>query len=507
MSGTVIDALTWWARISPEQIAIDFDGDPVTYEQLNTWADGVAAMLADARVVPGDRVSIVGPNTLEWCVAALAAFKVGAIAAPFNHRMMARELGDLIGDCEPSVVFCDEALAGRLEEVQALGAAFILKSLQRDVAPLRGSQHAPIPNRVVDLADPTAIVYTSGTTGKPKGVIFTHATIAGEMHEWHLVEPILPQGLRPLMVLPLFTAAGLIWGIARVVLHGGTLLLQPGFVPARALEVLVEQRATCLTGPPIIFEQISRVPAFEDADLSTVTTAHCGGARVPVDLLARWQKQGVSLRQIYGQTEVGGSATATPRDEAALYPEKCGWGGIFTKIRVVGLDGNDLPPGGQGEILVRGPGVMPGYWRNEKATAEAIVDGWVHTGDIGMLDEKGYLTYVDRMKDLIISGGLNISPMEIELVLQELPGVYEVAVISVADEKFGETPAALIRATRPIEASEVVAWCNARLADYKVPRYVHFLDADLPRMASGKIAKRELAATYADLPQRQSKVR
>ena len=193
MSGTVIDALTWWARISPEQIAIDFDGDPVTYEQLNTWADGVAAMLADARVVPGDRVSIVGPNTLEWCVAALAAFKVGAIAAPFNHRMVARELGDLIGDCEPSVVFCDEALAGRLEEVQALGAAFILKSLQRDVAPLRGSQHAPVPNRAVDLADPTAIVYTSGTTGKPKGVIFTHATIAGEMHEWHLVEPILPR--------------------------------------------------------------------------------------------------------------------------------------------------------------------------------------------------------------------------------------------------------------------------------------------------------------------------
>lgn len=507
MSGTVIDALTWWARISPDAIAIDFDGDPVTYEQLNTWVDGVAAMLADTGVDVGDRVSIVGPNTLEWCVAALAACKLGAIVAPFNHRMVARELGDLVGDCEPSVVFCDETLRDRLEEVQRLGAAFVLKSLQRDVAPLRGQQHAPIPNRAVNLTDPTAIVYTSGTTGKPKGVIFTHATIAGEMHEWHLVEPIMPQGLRPLLVLPLFTAAGFIWGVARVVLHGGTLLLQPSFVPARALEVLMEQRATCLTGPPIIFEQISRVAGFEHADLSTVTTAHCGGARVPADLLIKWQKQGVSLRQIYGQTEVGGSATAMPREEAALYPEKCGWGGIFTKIRVVDPDGNDLPPGGQGQILVRGPGVMPGYWRNEKATAETIVDGWVHTGDIGMLDEKGYLTYVDRKKDLIISGGLNISPMEIELVLQDLPGVTEVAVISVADEKFGETPAALIHATRPMAASEVVTWCNARLADYKVPRYVHFIDEDLPRMASGKIAKRQLTATYADLPQRQSKVR
>jgi fatty-acyl-CoA synthase len=507
VSGTVIDALTWWARISPDMIAIDFDGDPVTYQQLNTWADGVAAMLADAGVDAGDRVSIVGPNTLEWCVAALGAGKLGAIVAPFNHRMVARELSELVEDCGPSVVFCDETLRDRVEEVQALGAAFVLKSLQRDVAPLRGQQHAPVPNRPVNLTDPTAIVYTSGTTGKPKGVIFTHATIAGEMHEWHLMEPIVSQGLRPLLVLPLFTAAGFIWGVARVVLHGGTLLLQPAFVPARALEVMLEQRVTCLTGPPIIFEQISRVPAFEHADLSAVTTAHCGGARVPADLLARWQKRGVSLRQIYGQTEVGGSATAMPREEAALHPEKCGWGSIFTKIRVVDPDGNDLPPGGQGEILVRGPGVMPGYWHNEKATAETIIDGWVHTGDIGMLDEKGYLTYVDRKKDLIISGGLNISPMEIELVLQELPGVAEVAVISVADEKFGETPAALIHATRPMEASEVVAWCNARLADYKVPRYVHFVDTDLPRMASGKIAKRELTATYADLPQRLSKVR
>jgi fatty-acyl-CoA synthase len=507
VSGTVIDALTWWARISPDAIAIDFDGDAVMYEQLNTWADGVAAMLAGSGVGAGDRVSIVGPNTLEWCVAGLAAAKLGAIVAPFNHRMVARELGDLVADCEPTVVFCDESLRGRLEEIQALGAAFVLKSLQLDVAPLRGQQHAPIPSRPADLTDPTAIVYTSGTTGKPKGVIFTHATIAGEMHEWHLVEPIQPQGLRPLLVLPLFTAAGYIWGVARVVLHGGTLLLQPSFVPARALEVIIEQHATCLTGPPIIFEQISRVPAFEHADLSTVTTAHCGGARVPADLLIKWQKRGVSLRQIYGQTEVGGSATAMPRDEAALHPEKCGWGGIFTKIRVVDPDGNDLPPGEQGQILVRGPGVMPGYWRNEKATAETIIDGWVHTGDIGMLDEKGYLTYVDRKKDLIISGGLNISPMEIELILQELPGVTEVAVISVADEKFGETPAALIRAARPMEAGEVVSWCNARLADYKVPRYVYFVDADLPRMASGKIAKRELTTTYADLPQRQAKVR
>ncbi|MGI5200229.1 class I adenylate-forming enzyme family protein [Spirillospora sp. CA-108201] len=508
MSGTVVDALTWWARNTPDFVAIDFDGDPVTYAQLNTWADGVAAGLKADGVEAGDRVSIVGANSLEWCVAALAGFKVGAIVAPFNHRMVVRELADLVDDCEPAVVFADEgALAERLRQVQDGGAEFRLRTLQADVRPLRGGAHAPIPNRAADLRDPTAIVYTSGTTGKPKGVIFTHATIAGEMHEWHLIEQIPPQGLRTILVLPLFSAAGIIWGVSRVTLHGGTLFLQPGFVPERALEVMAAHKITTLTGPPILFEQISRVDGFEEADLSSLTTAHCGGARVPADLLKTWLKKGVALRQIYGQTEIGGSATATPRAEAHLHPEKCGFGGIFTKIRVVDPAGDDLPPGEQGEILLRGPGMMPGYWRNEEATRAAFADGWLRTGDIGRLDEQGYLTYVDRQKDMIISGGLNIAPLEIEQVIQSLPGVKEVAVISVPDAKFGETPAALIRTEAPLEIADVVAWCNERLADYKVPRYVVFVDSDLPRMASGKIAKRVLRAECATLPETTAKVR
>jgi fatty-acyl-CoA synthase len=166
--------------------------------------------------------------------------------------------------------------------------------------------------------------------------------------------------------------------------------------PARALQVLVAGRATALTGPPIIVEQISRVPGFEDADLTALTTAHVGGARVPPGLLLAWQAKGVWLRQIYGQTEIGGSATVMPRAEAAEHPEKCGWGTIFTKIRVVDGDGEDLPPGQQGQILLRGPGMMPGYWRNQEATAAALAGGWLHTGDVGVLDERGYLTFVDR---------------------------------------------------------------------------------------------------------------
>ncbi|ORL15996.1 class I adenylate-forming enzyme family protein [Prescottella equi] len=507
MSGTVIDALTYWAGTVPDQPAIDFAGDVVTYRELDTWADAVAHDLAARGVTAGDRVSYLGTNSLEWCAAALGAMKVGAISAPFNQRMLAGELTVLVDDCEPAVVYCDAALRPRLDEVHAERGTFEVAEFDTDVRPLRGTAPAPFRTPVSDQSDPTAIVFTSGTTGKPKGVVFTHATIAGEMHEWSLMEPIEQNGLRPLLVLPLFTAAGIIWGISRTVLHGGTLLLQPGFDPEAALRVMIESRATTLTGPPILFEQISRVPGFEGADLNHLTTAHVGGARVPSALVGAWLERGVQLRQIYGQTEIGGSATAMPRNEAADHPDKCGFGGIFTKIRVVDADGNDCAPEEVGQILLRGPGMMPCYWRNEDATRAALIDGWLHTGDLGKLDDSGYLTFVDRLKDMIISGGLNISPAEIEQVINRMPGVEEVAVISVPDEKFGETPAAIVKKVEGLTEADVVEHCNRNLADFKVPRYVVFVDSGLPRMASGKISKRDLRDTYSDVPQTYPKVR
>ncbi|KAA9156780.1 acyl--CoA ligase [Amycolatopsis acidicola] len=507
MSGSVTDALTWWARTNPDLVAIDFDGDEVTYRELNSWADGVAADLLAAGVRPGDRVSVFGGNRLEWCAAALGGFKVGAIVAPFNQRMVARELEGLVRDCEPRVMFCSESLRERVDEVHAANPDFEIRTLETDVRQLRNATHPPAPPQAADLDDPTAIVYTSGSTGEPKGVLFTHNSIAGMAHEWTLIEGVQPCALRVLMVLPLFSAAGLIWGIARVLLNGGTLLLQPRFDPPRALEILSTQHVTTLTGPPIIFEQIAEQPGFAEAGFPSLTTAHVGGARVPVELLKAWQPKGVALRQIYGQTEIGGSATAMPREEAALHPEKCGWGGIFTKIRVVDENDRDVPAGVQGQILLRGPGMTPGYWHRDEATKAALKGGWLHTGDLGVLDERGYLTFVDRMKDMIISGGLNISSMEVEMVLQAMPGIEEVVVLGVADRKFGETPAALVRASRKISAADVVEWCNERLADFKVPRYVVFVDGPMPRMASGKIAKRELRQTYATLAETHPRVR
>ena len=507
MSSTVADALIYWARTKPDVTAIDFDGDRISYAELDSWADGVGHLLLAHGVQPGDRVSFVGVNSLEWCAAALGAGKVGAIAAPFNNRMVARELSDLVADCEPRVIFCDTAIQTRIDEIRSQNATFETSVFERDVRPLRGQRPITVRPPLTDSSTPTAIVYTSGSTGRPKGVVFTHGSIAGVMHEWSLLEPVSSRDLRPLLVLPLFSAAGIIWGIARTVMQGGTLLLQPRFDPARALEVLVEDKPNTFTGPPILFEQIANIEGFETADLSHLSTAHVGGARVPVDLLGRWLPRGVALRQLYGQTEIGGTASVTRAQDTAAGAETCGRGGIFTKFRVVDTDGEDCPPHVTGEILLRGPGMMAGYWRNEEATRAALVGGWLRTGDLGKLDEHGYLTFVDRLKDMIISGGLNISPVEIEAVIATLGGVEEVAVISVPDEKFGETAAALITASGPLTENDVVAHCNERLADYKVPRYVVLRREPLPRLASGKIAKPLLRATYAGIPDSYARVR
>ncbi|MDT2006092.1 long-chain fatty acid--CoA ligase [Rhodococcus opacus] len=503
MSGSVIDAAAWWSQTVPDQTAIDFDGDVVSYAQLGEWVDGVAAWLQDNGVTAGDRVGLVGANSLEWCVAALATWKAGAIVCGFNQRFVAGDLRPLIELCVPTVVLADVTHLDRVKDIVSRSTPFAVLSL-KEVADARTRAHSPMPRPVVSAEDPTLIVFTSGTTGTPKGVVYTHGTIAGVVYEWSLAERVEPNGLRPLLALPLFSAAGVVWGLARSMVHGGTLYLQQQFDPPRALEILQKARITTLNGPPIIFEQIAAVPGFDEVMLDHVTTAWVGGSRVTSSLLERWRAQGVALRQMYGQTETGGGATVMPAGGAL---EKCGSGGMFTRIRVVDESGDDCPPDVTGEIIVRGPGVFPGYWCNPEATARALRAGWLYTGDLGSLDEDGVLTFIDRVGEIINSGGLKISPIEVEALIQQIPGVAEVAVFAVADPKFGETPAAIVSGEAEVDPTEVVAFCNERLADFKVPRYVILHTGPLPRMASGKINKRDLRATYCDAPQRFPRVR
>jgi fatty-acyl-CoA synthase len=233
-----------------------------------------------------------------------------------------------------------------------------------------------------------------------------------------------------------------------------------------------------------------------------------GGARISRQLLETWMQKGLVLRQMYGQTEAGGNATINSVEDSKQFPEKCGRGMPFTRLATVDKDGNLCPPNVPGEIIIKGPGMMVGYWNDPEATARTLVNGWLFTGDLGAIDEQGLLTMLDRIKDIIISGGMNISAAEVERVVAEFPGVLEVAVIAAKDDRFGETPMAVIYASTGIDVPALVAHCNQHLSDYKMIRYVAVHDEPLPRVAAGtKISKPELRKQYADAHLTITKVR
>ena len=506
MTAQVTDPISWWAAERPDEPAIVCSEQAVTYAELDGWASRVAARYAEAGVAVGDRVGVIGANSLQWCVAALGVIRAGGILVPLNARLVADELADLVDGSTPTLVVAGGGpLITTMEAVAARGHSFEVVDLSF-VDELRTGPRRAF-RRDADPDQPAVIVYTSGTTARPKGVIFTHTTTLNFIFEWSLVEPDFTTGMRLLMVLPIHGAPGTLWGLVHTLVHGGTFFLETTFDPARAVRKVAEHGITVFLGVPLLYEAMAATPEFETADLSTLRVAHVGGARVSVPLLQRWQEKGVLLRQIYGLTEGGGSITVNPRRNALDKPEMCGRGGPFTRFKTVRPDGTDCEPGEEGEILISGPAVTPGYWNNPEATEAAFVDGWLRTGDLGVVDGDGLLRMVDRLKDMIISGGINIAPAEIETTIAAIDAVEEVAVIPVPDEKFGEIPAAVVKLRRPVPVEQIVAHCNEHLADYKVPRYVVELDKPLPRLASGKIAKRILKELLPDIPATFPRVR
>ncbi|MGH8997950.1 MAG: class I adenylate-forming enzyme family protein [Acidimicrobiia bacterium] len=506
MTAQVTDPITWWSNEIGDEAAIVIGDVSVSYRELDGWVSRVAARYEGAGIEVGDRVGVIGPNSVEWCVAALGAIRAGASLVPLNMRLTPDELADLVAGSTPTLVMADDASAGAMKDVAGRRHPFELLDLAPFVNDVRHGPDTPF-RRHVDPAQPAVIVYTSGTTAKPKGVIFSHATTLNFIFEWSLVEPDFTKGMRLLMVLPIHGAPGTLWGLIHTLVHGGTFFLMAGFEPSAAVRALAEHKITVFLGVPLLYEAMAATPEFAEADLSALRTTHVGGARVSVSLLKRWQEKGVLLRQIYGLTEGGGSITVNPREFALDKPEMCGRGGAFTRFKTVRPDGTACEAGEEGEILISGPAVTPGYWNNPEATRDAFVDGWLRTGDIGVIDEDGLLRMVDRRKDMIISGGINIAPAEIESLIAGLDEVEEVAVIPVPDEKFGETPAAVVKLRSPLPAEVLVAHCNKHLADYKVPRYVVEVSEPLPRMASGKVAKRIIKEQHPDIPATYPKVR
>lgn len=508
MATTVGSALHWWAHTKGDDAAIVLSEDRLSYRELHHWTSRLARRLADSGVKPGDRVGVLAPNMLQWPVAALSILKSGAILVPMSARLKPSEIRKVADDATVSAVIAAPDCTSGAEEAASIGPEFHVIGLDVIDAEKSGD---PTDFRVDRAPDePIAVIFTSGSTGLSKGVILTNQTLLGIVLENTLTEEGFRPGNVALLVLPLAFTPGLVYGLLITTILGGTLVIEPDFTPSRAVGLIEKHSVQALFGVPLIFESLSRAPEFAGADLSSLQTAIVGGAAVPVDLLSRWADKGVMLRQIYGMTEAGGVATATLKAEALDHPGSCGTGSIFTEVRVMGDDGSLLGPGQRGELVVRGPGVTPGYWGDTESTAAAIRDGWLHSGDIGTCDEEGRITFIDRVKDLIISGGINISPIELEAAISSLGGVTEVAVIAASDARFGETPAAIVTVPssgNELTGADVVAHCEHLLSDYKVPRYVVLRCEPLPRLPSGKLDKRAIREEYRDVADRFSRAR
>lgn len=500
MTELVTDGLSYWAWQSPERAAIVFDGtDAIDYQTLDRWTDSAALHLAAAALRPGDRVGIVGDNSLEWVVSAIGALKIGAVVVPLNNRFTAEELRYLVEDSTPCLVLADDGHRDRITTA-VQGTATQVGRLE-DFAALRHEQHRTVPRREdAHPEDITQIVYTSGTTSRPKGVIFTHRSTFNLVADFAITEPAFRPGARIIYTLSMSGAPGLLWHILHPLTRGMTIFYERGFDAATTLHRLASERIQIHCGVPVLYERMAAHPEFATTDLSALELATIAGAAAPVPTMMSWLDKGVTVRQAYGMTELGGISTINPKEQAVARPESIGRGTVFTRLRVVRPDGTDCDLDEPGEIIASGPGITPGYWRNEHAYAAAMRDGWFHSGDVGIKDGYG-IRVIDRLKDIIITGGFNVAPSEIEAVVAELSGVIEACVISAFDPAFGEAPAAIIYAEGQVTAEAVIEHCRAHLAGYKVPRHIIVQHTPLPRMASGKIARRQIRDAHPELMQ------
>jgi fatty-acyl-CoA synthase len=508
----LVEVGEFWARWQPEAIAWTKGDESLTWRRLAAGTGRIAAALRDRGIAPGDRVGILAENSLNWCEFAIAILRAGAVVVPLNVRATSSELSYMIDKVDCRVVAVDSAMADRLSGVVSEARRLTVSLDDRaaadvSIAELRRGTSTPAdtaadtpadtlahtpPDPTIDADAPAVIAYTSGTTGYPKGATLTHRNILAMVETYTRWEN-WTAATTSLCFAPLAFTGGIVNALLGTYGVGGRLILEE-FDPVVALERIVSVPVTAMTGVPIIYESIAALPEFADADLSALTTTITGGSVVTEKLLRAWADKGVQLRQAYGLTEAAGGSTLVPR---ARYADKSGTAGIpgvQTRIRIV--DESDLPAGTDqvGEILVRGPQVMAGYWGEPAETARVLRDGWLHTGDLGSVDAEGYLTVVDRKHDMIISGGLNVYPAEIERVLAEVAGVTELAAVGVAHDRWGETVAVVFDGDAGLD--KIYAFATEHLADYKVPRYLARADAPLPRGMSGKLLRRVIRTEF-----------
>ncbi len=510
------DLLTRRAELTPDREAL-FDlhtGRRYTYAELNERANRAANSLRERYdVQKGDRVSILAQNCLPFVDLLFGLGKLGAIFAPLNWRLTARELTYIVNDLQPKVLICGPEYVPVLEEMRdeiGVGHFVSVEGAQiagaADYADLLEQAEESEPKRpAIDPDDAYCILYTSGTTGKPKGAVLPHRQVL-----WNAINTVISWGLgekdvSPILT-PMFHSGGLFVFLVPLFYAGGRIVLARNFDPEESLQMIVDEKCTVILGVPTLFQVWMNSPMFAEADFSHVHFFISGGAPCPPSLIEAWSCiKGVTMRQGYGLTEVGVNCFSMTDEEALRKAGSVGKPIFHSQMRLVDTAGKDVPPGETGELIIAGPHVCAGYWRNPAATAQSLVDGpstssggpWFHTGDMARQDQQGYFYIAGRYKDMIISGGENVYAAEVEAVFREHEAVSDAALIGQPDEKWGEV-GLMIVALKPggsVTGAELQAFCRERLARYKVPKRVEFVDA-LPYSPYGKVIKAELRKMF-----------
>lgn len=491
------DWLSKWAYYTPNKFFLREHNRNLewTFLQFNERANALANYLTkELGIKEGDRIAVFSKNRAEYVLLFLTCIKCGAALVPLNFRLTPRELDILVSDASPKVFLYESEYSEQADKISALKNVPVKKKIEEITHFLTDEVKDTdyIPPRVFTEDDMVMILYTAGTTGLSKGVI-----INNRMLFWNAVNTCLRLDINSndhtQSYAPFFHTGG--WNVlfTPFLLHGASHTLLQNFDAELILKLIEKEKTTILFGVPTMLQMMSDLPYFEKADLSTVRYAIVGGAPMPIPLINLWHNKGVFIRQGFGLTEVGPNCFSLHQDDAIRKKGSIGFPNFYFEAKVIDEKGRELGNNEVGELWLRSPVVTPGYWCKPNETSEAITDGFFHTGDMVHRDEEGYYYVVDRKKNMFISGGENVYPAEIEKYLYTNDAVKEVAIVGVADEKWGEVGKAFVvlKSGHSLNEQDIIDYCRGNLAKYKIPKYVQFIE-ELPKTDAGKISKIEL---------------
>lgn len=497
-----------WASLKPNKPSIIFEGKTFTYKDLNERTNRTAHMLLEMGIGKGNRVGVLMYNTYQLVEIFFALAKIGAILVPLNTRLVSAELEYIIKDSGLEVLIFGEAFTGVLESLVeklpikkrrylCLGKPPMWAKSYESKMMEQQSVDEPVVDEVASGEDPLIIMYTSGTTGAPKGAILSHRKTF-----FNALNANIYYGLTPYDIMlaprPLFHSGGLLVELCPMIYKGGTLIMKGRFSPEEILISVEKYRATVLEIAATVLRFILEQCDIDKYDLSSLRVCYTGGERVPLALLEDYEKKGIIVSQIYGQTETS-TLTWLPMEDAIRKRGSVGKPVFHGDIKIVDKEGKQVGPGEVGEIVVSGYITMNGYWGKPELTEGTIIDGWLHTGDLAKADEEGFFYIVDREKDMYISGGENVYPAEIEKVFLENRKILNVGVCGIPDKKWGEVGMAFIvlKEGESMTEEEAIQFCMGKLAKYKIPKFIRFVD-ELPMTAAQKIMRNKLRQWYLD---------